>query len=166
MFVKGFENNVRTHYIHIVKWNGIKWDNYILFRDFLNIFLENDVQFIQTELSKAISAGTQPLHYRKTRNNRKLIQRSKAMAFNAVALKIMIHITAYKTTCMGCLFLKSLWICLEFRKYCDTVCVTRMGKHIIQENHLKITKSNFSIFVRFCSYILTWDKGANYIKVK
>lgn len=118
-----------------------------------------DVQFVQIELSKAIPAGTQPLHYRKTRNNRKLIQRSKAMVFNAVALKIMVHITAYKTTCMGCLFLKSLWICLELRKCCDTVCVTRKGKYIMREKYLKGSKSNFSIFVRFYSYILTWDKG-------
>lgn len=81
------------------------------------------------------------------------------MVFNAVALKIMVHITAYKTTCMGCLFLKSLWICLELRKCCDTVCVTRKGKYIMREKYLKGSKSDFSIFVRFCSYILAWDKG-------
>lgn len=30
------ENDTRTHHIHIVKWNGTEWKNYIHFRDYLN----------------------------------------------------------------------------------------------------------------------------------
>ena len=30
------ESDTRTHHIHIVKWNGIEWKNYIHFRDYLN----------------------------------------------------------------------------------------------------------------------------------
>ena len=37
LFVKGnFEKNTRSHHIHAVKWNGVEWENYINFRDFLN----------------------------------------------------------------------------------------------------------------------------------
>ncbi len=39
LFVKGdFEKDIRTHHIHVVKWNGDKWNNYINFRDYLNAF--------------------------------------------------------------------------------------------------------------------------------
>ncbi len=30
------ENDTRTHHIHIVKWNGTEWKNYIHFRDYLH----------------------------------------------------------------------------------------------------------------------------------
>ncbi len=41
LFVKGdFEKDIRTHHIHVVKWNGIEWNNYINFRDYLNAFPE------------------------------------------------------------------------------------------------------------------------------
>lgn len=37
LFVMGdFENDTRTHHIHIVQWNGTEWNNYINFRDYLN----------------------------------------------------------------------------------------------------------------------------------
>lgn len=37
LYVMGdFENNTRTHHIHIVLNNSIEWNNYINFRDFLN----------------------------------------------------------------------------------------------------------------------------------
>ncbi len=28
--------DIRTHHIHIVKWNGADWNNYVNFRDYLN----------------------------------------------------------------------------------------------------------------------------------
>ena len=31
-----FNSIIRTHHIHIVKWNGTEWKNYIHFRDYLN----------------------------------------------------------------------------------------------------------------------------------
>lgn len=37
LYVMGdIEADIRTHHIHIVKWNGIEWKNYIHFRDYLN----------------------------------------------------------------------------------------------------------------------------------
>ena len=30
------EKGTRTHHIHVVKWNGTEWKNYIYFRDYLN----------------------------------------------------------------------------------------------------------------------------------
>ena len=41
LFVIGdFEKDFRTHHIHVVKWNGTEWNNYINFRDYLNAFPE------------------------------------------------------------------------------------------------------------------------------
>lgn len=38
LYVMGnMENDTRTHHIHIVKWNGTEWKNYIYFRDYLNV---------------------------------------------------------------------------------------------------------------------------------
>ncbi len=37
LFAMGdFEKDTRTHHIHVVKWNGAEWNNYINFRDYLN----------------------------------------------------------------------------------------------------------------------------------
>lgn len=37
LFVMGdFEQNTRTHHIHVVKYQGEQWKNYIIFRDYLN----------------------------------------------------------------------------------------------------------------------------------
>lgn len=37
LYVMGdMEADIRTHHIHIVKWNGTEWKNYIHFRDYLN----------------------------------------------------------------------------------------------------------------------------------
>ena len=41
LFVMGdLEKNTRTHHIHVVKWKGIAWNNYLNFRDYLNAFLK------------------------------------------------------------------------------------------------------------------------------
>jgi len=37
LFVMGnFKDDTRTHHIHVVKWRGEEWNNYINFRDYLN----------------------------------------------------------------------------------------------------------------------------------
>ena len=35
LFIIG-EGNIRTHHIHIVKWHSKEWENYIMFRDYMN----------------------------------------------------------------------------------------------------------------------------------
>ncbi len=41
LFVIGdFEEDTRTHHIHVVKWNGTQWKHYIHFRDYLNTYPE------------------------------------------------------------------------------------------------------------------------------
>ena len=44
MFVIG-SDEVRTHHIHIVRWNGTEWNNYINFRDYLNAYPEKAVLY-------------------------------------------------------------------------------------------------------------------------
>ena len=34
------ENEIKTHHIHVVKYNSVNWQNYLNFRDFLNAFPE------------------------------------------------------------------------------------------------------------------------------
>ena len=54
LFVKGdFEKDTRTHHIHVVKWNGIEWNNYINFRDYLNAFPEKAVAYDTCKLNLA-----------------------------------------------------------------------------------------------------------------
>ena len=37
LYIMGdMEKDTRTHHIHVVKWNGTEWKNYIHFRDYLN----------------------------------------------------------------------------------------------------------------------------------
>ena len=37
LYVMGdMEKDIRTHHIHVVKWNGTEWKKYIHFRDYLN----------------------------------------------------------------------------------------------------------------------------------
>lgn len=46
LFVMGdFENDSRTHHIHVVRWNGAEWNNYINFRDYLNSHLDEAEQY-------------------------------------------------------------------------------------------------------------------------
>ena len=53
-FVKGdFERDIRTHHIHVVKWNGIEWNNYINFRDYLNVFPEKAKAYDMCKLNLA-----------------------------------------------------------------------------------------------------------------
>lgn len=46
LFVMGdFENDTRTHHIHVVKWRGTEWNNYINFRDYLNTYPEKAMMY-------------------------------------------------------------------------------------------------------------------------
>ena len=54
LFVKGdFERNTRTHHVHVVKWDGIEWKNYINFRDYLNAFPEKAKVYDMCKLNLA-----------------------------------------------------------------------------------------------------------------
>lgn len=46
LLVKGdFKKDTRTHHIHVVKWNGTEWKNYIDFRDYLNAFPKKAAEY-------------------------------------------------------------------------------------------------------------------------
>jgi len=46
LFVMGdFEKDTRTHHIHVVRWNGTEWNNYINFRDYLNCCSDKAMQY-------------------------------------------------------------------------------------------------------------------------
>ena len=55
LFVIGDQKNeIRTHHIHVVQWNGPAWNNYINFRDYLNTFPEYAKEY--DSLKKALAA--------------------------------------------------------------------------------------------------------------
>lgn len=54
LFVMGdFENDHRTHHIHVVEWNSIDWNHYINFRDYLNFFPEKAKEYDALKCSLA-----------------------------------------------------------------------------------------------------------------
>lgn len=71
LFVKGdFEQDTRTHHIHVVVHGGEEWENYLNFRDFLNACRERAVEYnrLKVELAEkygddraAYTAGKGPL---------------------------------------------------------------------------------------------------------
>ena len=55
LFVMGdLTENVLTHHIHVVKWNGLQWNNYINFRDYLNSFPQKAEMYDNYKQSLAI----------------------------------------------------------------------------------------------------------------
>jgi GrpB-like predicted nucleotidyltransferase (UPF0157 family) len=72
LFVKGsFAKDLRTHHIHVVKWNGSKWNNYIDFRDYLNTFPEKALIYNDCKQRLAIQFSSNRKCY--TEGKRKLI---------------------------------------------------------------------------------------------
>lgn len=59
----GIEKNIRTHYIHIVEWNGTAWNNYINFRDYLNTFEEKALAYDQRKQTLAARFPTDRRSY-------------------------------------------------------------------------------------------------------
>ena len=46
LFVMGdSEKDTRTHHIHVVRWNGAEWNNYINFLDYLNRFPDKAIEY-------------------------------------------------------------------------------------------------------------------------
>lgn len=59
LLVKGnFEKDLRTHHIHVVKWNGCEWNSYINFRDYLNTFPEKALAYDDCKRRLAIQFST------------------------------------------------------------------------------------------------------------
>lgn len=72
LFVKGnFEEDLRTHHIHVVKWNGDTWSNYINFRDYLNAFPEKALLYDDCKQRLAVPFSMNRKCY--TEGKRKLI---------------------------------------------------------------------------------------------
>lgn len=72
LFVKGnFEKDLRTHHIHAVKWNGDAWNNYINFRDYLNVFPEKALVYNDCKQRLAIQFPSNRSSY--TEGKKKLI---------------------------------------------------------------------------------------------
>lgn len=72
LFVKGnFEEDLRTHHIHVVRWNGSEWNNYINFRDYLNAFPEKALRYDDCKQRLAIQFSSNRKSY--TEGKRELI---------------------------------------------------------------------------------------------
>ena len=54
LFIIG-EGNIRTHHIHIVKWQGKAWNNYIMFRDYMNSHPEKAAEYEKLKKQLATS---------------------------------------------------------------------------------------------------------------
>ena len=64
LFIKGdLENDTRTHHIHIVRWNGTEWNNYINFRDYLNAFPEKAKLYDECKQKAASQFPKDRKHY-------------------------------------------------------------------------------------------------------
>ena len=60
------EADIRTHHIHIVKWNGTEWKNYIHFRDYLN---DNENMALQYQKVKEELESKYRIAYTKGKQN-------------------------------------------------------------------------------------------------
>ena len=54
LVVGDFENDIRTHHIHVVMWEKSEWNNYICFRDYLNAFPEKAMLYDECKLKLAM----------------------------------------------------------------------------------------------------------------
>lgn len=67
LYVMGdMEKDIRTHHIHIVKWNGTEWKNYIHFRDYLKANENMALQYenLKEEREGKVSMQMTGLHTR------------------------------------------------------------------------------------------------------
>lgn len=79
-------DDIRTHHIHIVKWKGTAWDNYINFRDYLNAYTEKAMMYDELKQSLAAQFPNDRRSY--TAGKQKLIGRllSEAAAWRLGAM--------------------------------------------------------------------------------
>ena len=72
LFVMG-DCDIRTHHIHIVKWNGAEWHNYVNFRDYLNAHPEKALLYDACKQKLAMQFSNDRKSY--TAGKQELIQR-------------------------------------------------------------------------------------------
>lgn len=73
LYVMGdFEQDTRTHHIHVVRWNEAEWNNYIRFRDYLNEHEEMALEY--SELKERLSRKYRDDRVAYTEGKRKMIQ--------------------------------------------------------------------------------------------
>lgn len=73
LFVMGdFENDLRTHHIHVVKWNEKEWNDYIIFRDYLNTFPEKAMMYNDCKQKLAVRFSDERIDY--TEGKQELIE--------------------------------------------------------------------------------------------
>ena len=77
LFVMG-DHDIRTHHIHVVKWNGREWNNYINFRDYLNAFPEKAKMYDSCKQKLAMQFSNDRKSY--TAGKQELIERLLAEA--------------------------------------------------------------------------------------
>lgn len=54
LFVIGdFENDLRSHHIHVVEYNSVEWNNYINFRNYLNEFTDEAKKYEKLKIDLA-----------------------------------------------------------------------------------------------------------------
>lgn len=74
LFVIGdFEKDTRTHHIHVVRWNGAEWNNYINLRDYLNRFPDKAIEYDACKKKLAVQFADDRGRY--TAGKQKLIDR-------------------------------------------------------------------------------------------
>lgn len=72
LFIMG-DDEIRTHHIHVVKWNGTEWNNYINFRDYLNAYPKKAMLYDTCKQKLAIQFSNDRKSY--TEGKEKIIQR-------------------------------------------------------------------------------------------
>lgn len=73
LFVMGdLEKDLRTHHIHVVRWKGKEWNDYINFRDYLNAFPLEAAQYDACKRDLAVSFANCRRRY--TEGKRRMIE--------------------------------------------------------------------------------------------
>ena len=78
LFIIG-EENIRTHHIHIVKWHGKAWDNYIMFRDYMNSHPGKAAEYekLKKQLVSSFPDNRSPIRKEKLDSSKRLLLKLK-----------------------------------------------------------------------------------------
>lgn len=86
LFVMGDENT-RTHHIHIVKWGGTEWNNYVNFRDYLNEYPDKAALYGACKQELAMQFPNDRKRYTEGKEEiiQRLLEEAGAWRFKSVA---------------------------------------------------------------------------------